>query len=248
VAEAGAEHKPAGRALKCRACNGKLLLNALALQQHVASKQHLRKVKGAQMCSCADGCRWSAHAHRCAHRRGGRSILCSPDTGALLCRLRRDANRPHLLCRSAGKQRGELPVHLQMEKDTSELEITGRHGIYCWRTLDDSHSGLQNVETHHERMQRLQQARQHSDELKAQQPQKLSKGSGAAKRRRRQQRLEAGGTPGGKGHKKQGKPGKRQRSALRQGKQTAAAAPGGSSANKHRAAKKHKPSAPVAVL
>ena len=53
VAEAGADHRPAGRALKCRACNGKLLLNALALQQHVASKQHLRKVKGAQNPSCS---------------------------------------------------------------------------------------------------------------------------------------------------------------------------------------------------
>ena len=78
VAEAGADRKPAGRALKCRACNGKLLLNALALQQHVASKQHLRKVKGAQMCSCATGCRWSAHAHRCMHRRGGTVHIVQP--------------------------------------------------------------------------------------------------------------------------------------------------------------------------
>lgn len=53
MAEAGADHKPAGRPLKCRVCNGKLLLNALALQQHVASKQHLRKVKGAQKPSCS---------------------------------------------------------------------------------------------------------------------------------------------------------------------------------------------------
>ena len=35
-----------GRALKCRVCNGKLILNALALRQHVASKQHRRKTKG----------------------------------------------------------------------------------------------------------------------------------------------------------------------------------------------------------
>lgn len=43
---ADAQEKPAGRALKCRACNGKLILNALALQQHVASKRHLQKIKG----------------------------------------------------------------------------------------------------------------------------------------------------------------------------------------------------------
>ncbi len=43
---ADAQEKPVGRALKCRACNGKLILNALALQQHVASKRHLQKIKG----------------------------------------------------------------------------------------------------------------------------------------------------------------------------------------------------------
>jgi hypothetical protein len=51
--DAAAIHKPTGRALKCGACDGKLLLNALALQQHVASKRHLRNVKGADTAQLA---------------------------------------------------------------------------------------------------------------------------------------------------------------------------------------------------
>jgi hypothetical protein len=98
VAEAGADHKPAGRALKCRACNGKLLLNALALQQHVASKQHLRKVKGAQAPELLD---WHFLLYlypSCSRSRGGRRTVGGhSDTGVFPRRLRRGADRPHLL-------------------------------------------------------------------------------------------------------------------------------------------------------
>jgi hypothetical protein len=108
--------------------------------------------------------------------------------------------------------------------------------------------GLQNVETHQERIQRLQQSKQSSSKPSAQQPHVLSKNSGAAKRRRRQQRLEAGGAPSGDGKtRKQGKLGKRQRAALKQGKQEAAATPAVSLVSKHRKLKRHKPSACVAV-
>lgn len=39
-------HTPARRALKCRLCNGTLILNPVALRQHVASKKHLKRCKG----------------------------------------------------------------------------------------------------------------------------------------------------------------------------------------------------------
>lgn len=35
-----------GRPLRCRACEGTLILNALALRQHLASKRHRRGMKG----------------------------------------------------------------------------------------------------------------------------------------------------------------------------------------------------------
>lgn len=35
-----------GRPLRCRACEGTLILNALALRQHLSSKRHKRGMKG----------------------------------------------------------------------------------------------------------------------------------------------------------------------------------------------------------
>ena len=50
-----APDKRAGRALKCRVCDGKLILNALALRQHVASKRHARNCKGGLCTARAQG-------------------------------------------------------------------------------------------------------------------------------------------------------------------------------------------------
>ena len=55
--EAGGGRTPKRRALKCRLCNGKLILNPTGLRQHVASKKHLRRCGGeVTRSSCACDC------------------------------------------------------------------------------------------------------------------------------------------------------------------------------------------------
>lgn len=158
IADAEPEHTPAGRALKCRACNGKLLLNALALQQHIASKRHLRKAK---------------------------------DVG---------------------------------EEPTDSI---------CFA---DQLANNENVETHQERMQRLQQEENRQPQSAAEPA--ASKSSGAAKRRRKQQRkaAAAAGAEGSKASKK--RLGKRQRAALKQ--DGPAAALSGADAGKQKQPKRRK--------
>jgi hypothetical protein len=62
---------PQRRALKCRLCDGKLLLNPLMLRQHIASKKHVKRCIGTyfaklQVCICT---------------------LCQTACVCLLCRL-----------------------------------------------------------------------------------------------------------------------------------------------------------------